>query len=391
MSTIETKTRKVKTPPIPVIETVSCYICQNEFPKDDCTEFDEHYLCDDCLQNETFICDRCNDRFWNDENAGDGDTPLCESCYDHSYTRCEACSAVIHTDDAYYLEDDDDSEYPYCSYCHERQETQNYIHGYSFKPTPIFHGDSTTNRYFGVELEVDEGGQNQNKAHSVILIANREEENIYIKTDGSLHDGFEIVTHPMTLQYHMNKMPWEQLTEKALDLSYKSHKTETCGLHIHVNRNTFSDDYSMQEKSISRVLFIVERFWEELLRFSRRTESQIRQWAARYGFASEPHKILDTAKKNGYNRYTCVNITNTSTIEFRIFRGTLKTNTIKATIQLVDYICTVAFSMGDNTLEKLDWCSFVEIIDQYKYPELIQYLKERRLYINEEINSEEEE
>jgi len=38
--------------------------------------------------------------------------------------------------------------------------------------------------------------------------------NAYCKHDGSLNDGFEIVTHPMTLDYHLHRMPWEELLEK---------------------------------------------------------------------------------------------------------------------------------------------------------------------------------
>jgi hypothetical protein len=205
-----------------------------------------------------------------------------------------------------------------------------------------------------------------------------------------LEDGLEIVTHPMTLDYHMNCMAWEALTEAALGMGYKSHKASTCGLHVHVSRNTFSSNYIMQDNCISRVLFIVERFWQELLRFSRRTEAQVSQWATRYGFSSNPGAILDTAKKSGYNRYTCVNIANSATIEFRIFRGTLKYNTIIAALQLVDYICNAAVSMCNENIEKLSWCDFAEGIEPERYPELVQYMKERRLYVNEKVYYAEE-
>jgi len=137
-------------------------------------------------------------------------------------------------------------------------------------------------------------------------------------------------------------------------------------------------------------LFIVERFWQEFVKFSRRTEAQIKQWAKRYGFKQEPREILNAAKGE-HDRYTCVNLNNSRTIKFRIFKGTLKYNIIIATLQLVDYICDVAFSMSDMEIERLSWCSFVEKINKDKYSELIQYLKERRLYINERIIAKEEE
>ncbi len=43
---------------------------------------------------------------------------------------------------------------------------------------------------------------------------------------------------------------------------------------------------------------------------------------------------MDHAKSFINGRYTCVNLTNEDTVEIRIFRGTLKYNTLAATIQL---------------------------------------------------------
>jgi len=63
----------------------------------------------------------------------------------------------------------------------------------------------------------------------------------------------------MSLYYHEKIMRWSKLLEKALKLGYLSHKTSTCGLHIHVNKNTFGTDYGRQEERISRVLYFVER------------------------------------------------------------------------------------------------------------------------------------
>ncbi|MBE6950630.1 MAG: hypothetical protein E7451_04755 [Ruminococcaceae bacterium] len=63
--------------------------------------------------------------------------------------------------------------------------------------------------YMGVEIELDEGGESDNQARKLLEIANSETERIYCKHDGSLNDGFEVVSHPMTLAYHIEKMPWQ--------------------------------------------------------------------------------------------------------------------------------------------------------------------------------------
>ena len=70
-----------------------------------------------------------------------------------------------------------------------------------------------------------------------------------------------------------------------------------------------------------------------------------------------------------------------------MFRGTLKYNTLIAALQIVNQICDAAFSMSDEEMQKLSWSEFVASLNE---PELIQYLKERNLYINETINAEEE-
>lgn len=155
-----------------------------------------------------------------------------------------------------------------------------------------------------------------------------------------------------------------------------------------MNRSAFGHTEAQQEACIARILYIVEKFWDELLKFSRRTQSQLNQWAARYGYKEHPQEILDHAKKgNGIGRYASVNLQNQDTIEFRIFRGTLKYNTLIATLQLVDKICNMAVALSDELLKPLAWTSFVSGCTQ---PELVQYLKERRLYVNEPVTEGEE-
>ena len=68
----------------------------------------------------------------------------------------------------------------------------------------------------------------------------------------------------------------------------------------------------------------------------------------------------------------------------------MKYNTIIATLQLVDAICDVALFMSDEDIKNLGWSSFVMGLDSGKYTELIRYLKERRLYVNEPVENVEE-
>ena len=363
-------------------DTFICAHCGMIHSVEERTVFDGQTLCPNCLSEHTALCSHCGTRVWVFDNAGTEDTPLCQHCYDNYYESCTRCGALIRRDDAYYEDNDEDEDDPLCHhcYCAIKRSIQNYY----YKPSPIFYGEG--NRFFGVELEIDGAGERDSAADQLMEIANGNHlEHLYCKHDGSLEDGFELVTHPMTLAYHMDEMPWARVLSEAVQLGYTSHRATTCGLHIHVNRNAFGPTERRQEDVIARILFFVENHWNELLRFSRRSQNQMEQWAARYGRKDDPKEVLKHAKGSSLGRYTCVNLTNFNTIEFRMFRGTLKLNTFLATLQMVDRICDVAISLSDLQMQELTWTEFVAGCEA---PELIQYLKERRLYVSDPVEVE---
>ena len=127
-----------------------------------------------------------------------------------TYATCSLCCESFPTDDLI--------EYEgrlLCRCCYEEQTcTDHTIHDYYYKPSPIFFGEGL--RYFGVELEVDAGGESDDNAAQIIDIANACDEHIYCKHDGSLDDGFEIVTHPMTLAYHQQNLPWSEILSESV-------------------------------------------------------------------------------------------------------------------------------------------------------------------------------
>lgn len=128
-------------------------------------------------------------------------------------------------------------------------------------------------------------------------IASDEEDRLYIKNDSSIEDGFELVTHPMTLDYHINVMPWQNIMKCLINMGYMSHKTSTCGLHCHINRTAFGETREEQEEVIARILYFVEHHWEEMLRFSRRSVNQMARWASRYAVnKGNPKELIDDIK-----------------------------------------------------------------------------------------------
>ena len=363
-----------------------CSICGALLNDDNEHIFDGERLCDRCYEANVTFCDNCQRAIWRDNAEGDGSITLCERCYDNHYSTCEDCGRLIHNDEAYY---DDDNDYPYCRDCYGRL-TNNSIRSYSYKPDPLFYGEGAF--YFGVELEIDKGGEDNENAREILNVANRSENRVYCKHDGSLCDGFEIVSHPMTLSYHKNDMNWGEVFDAALDMDYKSHNTESCGLHVHVNRDAFGETVDDRDAAIGRVVYFVEKFWNELIKFSRRKEENLNRWAARYATISATTKeTYKKAKGKCVGRYVAVNLLNYDTIEFRIFRGTLKYKTFIASLELVAHVCKLASVMFDEDFEKMSWLDFVMTIDKSEMPELIEYLKSKRLYVNEITESNEEE
>lgn len=354
-----------------------CAFCGRELEEDEIFTLDDVVMCAGCFETRTTVCDCCGDRIFSEDDYGDENISLCESCRDNHYYVCYECGRLIHESDSVY--DDSDGE-EYCQSCYERHH-QNGIHRYGYKPSPVFYGQS--NLFYGVELEIDKGGEDNESAERLNDIANSEGERIYCKHDGSLDEGFEIVSHPMTLEYHTSVMPWESILREAVFMGYRSHQTLTCGLHIHVNRGAFGVTYEKQEDTISRIVFFVENHWNELVRFSRRKEEQLERWSSRYGISENTKITYDKAKKKNLGRYVAVNLTNDSTIEFRLFRGTLRYQTFIAAIQLVDEICRLAIRTEDKEAENMTWGEFVMGINADEKPELVEYLKSKQLFVNE--------
>ena len=174
-------------------EKTVCFECGAVLTGGNSYTLDGKIMCEECFERLTTNCDNCSTRIWRDNAEGDSNYILCHHCYEYSYTTCEDCGRLIHNEDAFY---EDDSDYPYCGECFEKLNN-NSIKNYNYKPEPIFYGSGDI--FYGVELEIDRGGECNQNAEKLYEIANRNDDRIYCKHDGSLGDGFEMVSYPMTL------------------------------------------------------------------------------------------------------------------------------------------------------------------------------------------------
>jgi hypothetical protein len=274
--------------------------------------------------------------------------------------RCPVCSNFVHRDDV--LFDGLEHVCPDCYSSLEEADYQHdeYIHGYGYKPTPRFHGHFQRDLLFGIELEVDHGGEDGHKARQLLDLINGEEDEryIYVKHDGSLYDGFEVVSHPAKLSVHLNEICWKEAFKLLKENGYESDKTSSCGLHVHINRLFLGRTYKRITEVEARILFFFEHFWDKIVRFSRKSEYQISRWSNKY----DTYDYEQALMQNEESRYYSINFQNKATIEFRVFKGTLDYDTFVATLLFVDNLVRYCKRYGIKTIQKRGWNGFIEFI-----------------------------
>lgn len=321
---------------------------------------DHFYRCAECYKNIP-TCIFCGMKEGYDEynfieiNRSDGDCSyICSHCKkSHPIIDCAECGQTILKEDAY---EDDYGDLCLCQSCHE-QRSHNLVKEYHYhhsKETKFFGENSKDYPYLGIELEVDRKEfpeiELENQCCSEI-ISIFPKHFIYMEHDGSLENGFENITSPATFKYHVDMAENYKKAFKVLTKNkYISHNSRTCGLHVHFNRDFYSDN---EELYITRLLYLVEKFWDKMVIFSRRNVRSIERWANKY--SDSPKDVVNNMKSGNLSRYYAINLTNENTIEFRMFRGTLKIDTFMATLELCNTMIVIAKEMSVEEIQSMKW------------------------------------
>ena len=299
---------------------------------------------------------------------------------------------------------------PRTAYTYTAEEASNVfarrVHQYSYKPTAIISRreyESDAMLTFGVENEVAMKPAQYDirvVASCAQAVTDIADGRVYLKRDGSVSTGFEIVSHPATLASHMYDAHWSGILNKCKKHSFVSHDAKnwggSCGLHIHVGRAQLGRNDAERIDTIRKIKVLVYRHWAEMVKFSRRDPDQLGNWASRELGANflnalasaendtELAELADTIRvSNSHSgRYIAVNCENDATIEFRLFNGTLVRDTFMAALQLCNSICL--YAIKHNWDEVLS-CSFLDMAMYVRFNELDTYLVERGLATPERI------
>lgn len=228
--------------------------------------------------------------------------------------------------------------------------------------------------YIGVELEVTKDARGyltrSNHIDALFFIRkNYKELGLNIESDSSIGDGFEIVTQPMTYKYiKENENKFKEILTYLSENGYYSHDKGKCGLHIHVSKDALGDTEEEIQQTIEKIMLFVETYRPKVETFSRRKHQQYSCYNA-YTIPYHKERCVDNFQDEYYksgkllyeiNKNDCIghsSVVNTSTstgvtIEFRMFRGTLRYETFMATIEFINNLVHVC---KENMTSKISW------------------------------------
>jgi hypothetical protein len=288
----------------------------------------------------------------------------CDDCQEE-VNYCSTCSRS----DIYFVLNLDEmgGEY-YCEHCGPPEHE--YIHYYSLKPDPQFHGspDTAHGAYFGIELETECLGEAHRREMAEMWYGNSKgESDFYLKEDGSLYNGIEVVSHPRSLaswrEYCANE--FARILAEMSRSKVKAWRAGSCGLHVHVSRDAFEDTSHLE-----RFALLFNRNQAQAQKFARRESGYAR-------FDNEVSVIRKVRGDYDADHFDAVNVggNDGETVEVRIFRPSLAVARIMGSIECV--AAALEFTR-DLEIEKvwggaLEWSNFSEYLrgEGYTYAALI--------------------
>lgn len=349
-------------------------------------------LCDYCFVTYYLTCPLCERiEFRHEFKLLSTGAKICLNCTTRPF-RCAECEVNVPGLKFKIRE----ASGPICRVCiTDRQEAQLPISGHSWKPRPKFYGKDRGGLFYGVELEVDldkecrdnnrggpggtsnwvENSQERNEAAAKALKS--KVPFIYIKRDGSVPDGMEIVTQPLSMSWiRENKTAFDPIF-KLVREGYASHDGGRCGMHIHMSKSSFTNFHLYKFLS-----FFYNNPGFILTISQRGTLEKLNQWSRirhhEYGDIGWKNALTRMAREKSQtvSRYKAVNLSNEHTVEIRIFRGTLKRERFFKNLEFCQalYEFTMTHSEAECTYQR-----FIKFVSLFKreFPNLYAFLEER--------------
>jgi hypothetical protein len=307
-------------------------------------------VCRDCY----FTCDHCNDRFYGESRGNRG--TYCCSCYQEHITSCYSCRREIRNDQAHW---DEENEEDYCYRCYNQlladrnpsdeddEEAEHGVrHEHDYTPRLQFRdvhdpGPRTLPHpsaiYFGLEIEVEfPHGWGISSANPLLQQVIGDESKWYGKYDGSLDNGVELVSHPATLAYWRKEgFAWARTLGVK---GFRAWNASTCGIHIHVSRDALTPCEWLRAAAFFRDSVPL------IQRMGRRPFNNYCQVHTNERTLDLRMKVDRRSYPDGTPgaRYQALNFVPGTTVEFRMFRSTLRPSSILRNLECVNSVIEFA-------------------------------------------------
>jgi hypothetical protein len=231
--------------------------------------------------------------------------------------------------------------------------------------------------YYGMELELEVPicvDKNDIAEHIVDV----DKINYLLKHDGSLTNGFEVITHARTFKSW--KLYWSDFDRDVLKPAIKNnctaHDSGTCGIHIHTSLSAWKGDQLFRLFSL---LYNPDNY-DELLTISQRKKNKLDQYASLDMDDIGKAKDRIQSKKSPFTgRYAALNITE-ETLEFRLFNSNLRIERVRKNMEFV-----YALYRYTSKTKNVTWEGLMSWIKRNKksVPNLYGFLIEKGIIVEE--------
>lgn len=306
----------------------------------------EMMLCDTCA-NDRPECEWCEEilaQTWRREILNGDDYVFMIICYycatSSSFRNCDVCGYLAQIDSYNFREE-------CCNSCvgSDGTEEDDYfdealstgaIQSWNYRPSRFnFH---PTNKlpnpnglFMGMELEVSfSRGRIDEIAND--WWAKQDHDLIYIKSDSTIESGWEIVTHPFQPDWGLEHFPFDEI-EELID-EYGAHAShQSCGTHVHLNKNAFTDAHLWK-------LFQIHGRLDNFIGMigGRGPDNQWGRFSTVQNMCEGGLGFIRSLKDGGnenYERYSAINAQNTDTLELRYPEGGIEQRTIRKNIEWI--------------------------------------------------------
>lgn len=318
---------------------------------------------------EVFSCEDCMALEWDDDGhwAHDGNEHICDSCISDNYTYSDIQNTYITNDEYDEEQEEEEANNSVIGDYHSSKRILSRIpSSFDTRKTPVLMG-------LELEMEVRSGDREEIalELHNAVSYCDKGRY-MALENDGSLHNGFEMVTGWTGLDVHAKQLQHFKNPIRGL----KSHDTSTCGLHVHICKKGMTLFHA-----VKMVLFVNDSGNQRLVRSLARRDSsrysQVKNKKAGYEWLKNA-KTDNNLKYLNADRYEALNFQNDRTVEFRMFKGTLRYATIMACLEFTYATWFFCRDTGTNQLTTENFLEFIsrsENLGDTKF--LRQYLTEK--------------